>query len=214
VADLAKKTRVVPNAVDESFFEVRPEIDSARPPIILCVGYICLRKNQNAFIRALDPLAAKQKFRLLFLGEAASGESYGREFFGLLRARAWCEHVGFVDRKKLKTHLGKATLLALPSLEDNCPMVILEAAAANVPVVAANVGGVPDLIEEGKTGLLCDPQSAASMGDAVKKILEQPQLARALAAEANRRAHECFHPAVVARRHFEIYREVLAKKTF
>jgi len=61
---------------------------------------------------------------------------------------------GFASRTDLKAHLRQATLLALPSLEENCPMVVLEAMAAGVPVVAARVGGVPDLIEEGKTGIL------------------------------------------------------------
>src|SRR6185369_9517211 len=56
VSDLARRTWVVPNAVDASFFKV----DAAPPgktPRVLCVGHICQRKNQNAFIRALDPLA-------------------------------------------------------------------------------------------------------------------------------------------------------------
>jgi glycosyltransferase involved in cell wall biosynthesis len=91
-------------------------------------------------------------------------------------------------------------------------MVVLEAAAAGVPVVAARVGGVPDLIEDGRTGLLCNPLNAASMGGAVEKLLEQPPLARALAAEANRRARERFHPVIIARRHLEIYREVLGRR--
>jgi glycosyltransferase involved in cell wall biosynthesis len=88
-------------------------------------------------------------------------------------------------------------------------MVVLEAAAAGVPVVAANVGGIPDLIEDGKNGLLCDPFNATSMGGTVEKLLAQPELARTLAREANRRAQERFHPMVIARRHLEIYREVL-----
>jgi len=208
VAGLAKKTWVVPNAVDESFFGLAPQTNPAQPPVILCVGAICARKNQNAFIRALDPLAAKQKFRLVFLGVATNKNAYCREFFSLLASRPWCEHVGFVDREKLKSHLRGAMLVALPSLEDNCPMTVLEAAAAGVPVVAANVGGVPDLIEDGKNGLLCDPLNAASMGSGVQKLLTQMELARALAAEANRRAKERFHPTTVARRHLEIYREV------
>jgi glycosyltransferase involved in cell wall biosynthesis len=212
VAGLAKKTWIVPNAVDAWFFEVRPETALARPPIILCVGAICLRKNQNAFIRALDPLAAERKFRLIFLGATAPDDPYGRDFFELVRNRPWCGHAGFVDREKLKSHLREATLLALPSLEDNCPMVVLEAAAAGVPVVAANVGGVPDLIEDRKTGLLCDPQDTGSMRRAVATLLEQPDLARTLAEEANRRARERFHPIVIARRHLEIYREVLGRK--
>jgi glycosyltransferase involved in cell wall biosynthesis len=177
----------------------------------LCVGHVCLRKNQNAFIRALDPLVARKKFRLVFLGGGSPDDPYVREFFALLRDRAWCEHHGFVDREKLKTWLRGATLLALPSLEDNCPMTVLEAMAASVPVVAANVGGVPDLVEDGKTGLLCDPLNATSMGGVVEKILAQPELARTLAAEAKRQAEERFHPSVIARRHLEIYREVLGK---
>jgi glycosyltransferase involved in cell wall biosynthesis len=100
----------------------------------------------------------------------------------------------------------------LPSLEDNCPMAVLEAAAAGVPVVASRVGGVPDLIEDGKTGLFFDPQNATSMGGAVEKLLEQPQFARELAMEAKRRAQERFHPIIIARRHLEIYREVLTTR--
>jgi glycosyltransferase involved in cell wall biosynthesis len=212
VAGLAKKTWVVPNAVDAKFFEVRPQINPGHPPVILCVGYVCLRKNQNAFIRALDPLAARWKFRLIFLGGVSRSEPYGREFLELTGARPWCEHAGFVDREKLKAHLRGAMLLALPSLEDNCPMAVIEAAAAGVLVIAANVGGVPDLIEDGKNGLLFNPLSAPEMLAAAEKILSQPEFARALATEANRRAHERFHPKVIARRHLEIYREVLAVK--
>jgi glycosyltransferase involved in cell wall biosynthesis len=210
VEGLAKKTWVVPNAVDASFFEVQPEISLEHPPVILCVGAVCIRKNQNAFIRALDLLAANRKFQVVFLGAAPQTESYCREFFGLVAARPWCRHFDFVGREKLKSHLRGATLLALPSLEDNCPMVVLEAAAAGVPVVAAKVGGVPDLIKDGKTGLFCDPQNAASMGGTVEKLLAQPEFARSLAAEAKARAKERFHPQIIAQRHLEIYREVLA----
>jgi glycosyltransferase involved in cell wall biosynthesis len=209
VANLAKKTWVVPNAVDASFFDVQPQINLEKPPIILCVGAICVRKNQIEFIRALDPLAAKRKFQIVFLGAAPREDSYCREFFELAAARPWCRHFDFVGREELKSHLRGTTLLALPSLEDNCPMAVLEAAAANVPVLAAKVGGVPDLIEDGKTGLFCDPLDAASMRGAVEKLLAQTEFASALAKEAKRRAKERFHPLVVARRHLEIYREVL-----
>jgi glycosyltransferase involved in cell wall biosynthesis len=212
VAGLARKTWLLPNAVDRRFFDVQPQ-PPADLPVIVCVGFISLRKNQNAFIRALDPLAAKLKFRLVFLGQTMRVDPYATEFFDLLRTRPWCEHHGFVDREKLQGWLRESTLLALPSLEDNCPMTVLEAAAAGVPVVAANVGGVPDLVEDGKTGLLCDPLDAASMRGAVEKILAQPELGRELAAEARRQARERFHPTVIARRHLEIYREVLATRT-
>ena len=212
VADLAKRTWVLPNAVDMSFFEIDAEPPPARPPLILCVGLICIRKNQNAFIRALDPLARERKFEVMFLGKANPGRAYDDEFLGLVRARPWCSHAGFADRAKLKEQLRQAVLLALPSLEDNCPMVVLEAMAARVPVVAANVGGVPELIEEGATGIFCDPLDPASIRAAVEKALADPSAAARMAERAKRAAHERFHPLVIARQHLEIYREVLKRK--
>src|SRR5207248_492010 len=116
------------------------------------------------------------------------------------------------DRDRLKRYLREANLLALPSLEDNCPMVVLEAQAAGVPVVAAKVGGVPDLVEDGQTGFLCDPLDANSMREAIEKVLSNPGAARDLAVRAKLRARERFHPEVIARRHLEIYSEVLKGK--
>lgn len=209
VKDLAKKTWVLPNAVDASFFDVNSEPDGT--DTILCVGAICHRKNQMRFIQALDPLATTRKFRVLFLGEAPKENPYVQEFMGLLGTRPWCEHAGFVDRAGLKARLKQATMVALPSLEDNCPMVVLEAMAAGVPVLAAKVGGVPDLIEEGKTGLFHDPLDLAGIRAGVEKILGDREFARGMAATAKQQARERFHPLVIARRHVEIYREVLSK---
>src|SRR5204863_6002554 len=162
------------------------------PPRILCVGLICVRKNQNAFIRALDPLAGKHKFELVFLGQTTPGDPYDDEFLSLVRARSWCVHGGHAGREALKDHLRLASLVALPSLEDNCPMAVLEAMAARVPVVAAKVGGLPDLIEEGKTGFFCDPVVAESMAGAIEKILVVLPAMREVAQEAKRRARARF----------------------
>jgi len=212
VAALARRTWVLPNAVEPGFFSVEPAVEPDAPALILCVGSICLRKNQNDFIRAIDPLvAAGSKIHLLFFGTVSENDPYGREFLSLVRSRPWCEHRGFADREKLKGCLRQATVLALPSLEDNCPMVVLEAMAAGVPVVAARVGGVPDLIEEGKTGWFCDPLDTASMTGTMEHVLSHPDKARQVAADAKSRAKERFHPLVVARRHLEIYREVLKR---
>jgi glycosyltransferase involved in cell wall biosynthesis len=212
VADLARRTWVVPNAVDAAFFEIEAKPVTERPPKILCVGAICLRKNQNAFIRALDPLAAKRRFEVLFLGQVSPGRSYDDKFLNLVEERPWCVYGGMANREKLKEHFSEATLLTLPSLEDNCPMVVLEAMAAGVPVVAANVGGVPDLIEEMRTGFLCDPLDAGSMRMAVEKALADSARLIGVAAHAKQDALRRFHPEVIAGRHLEIYREVLKSK--
>lgn len=213
VADLAQQTWVVPNAVDSSFFQVNAQPDPGQVPRVLCVGLICVRKNQNAFVRALDSLAERRKFEVLFLGLTKAGSAYDEEFLSLVRERPWCIYGGMADREKLKQHFSRATGLALPSLEDNCPMVVLEAMASGVPVMAAKVGGVPDLIEEGKTGFFCDPKDSRSIAAAFEKLLNNTEATTgALARRAKEEALTRFHPKSVASEHLRIYKEVLGAK--
>jgi glycosyltransferase involved in cell wall biosynthesis len=211
VAPLARQTWIWPNAVDASFFDVPAAPDASAPPLGLCVGTICGYKNQNDFIRALDPLAAKTKFKILFAGGVVKN-AYGEEFQKLVRERPWCQHVGFLNREQLKAQLQAAAWLALPTREDNCPMVVLEAMAAGVPVLASAIGGVPDLIEDGVTGLLCEPQRPETFRTATARFLDDPDFARRMATTAKEAARQRFHPLVVAQKHREIYRQVLGKR--
>ncbi|MGH7994054.1 MAG: glycosyltransferase, partial [Limisphaerales bacterium] len=78
-----------------------------------------------------------------------------------------------------------------------------------VPVLAANVGGIPDLIQDGATGMLCDPKSATSMAAGVQRLLSSEALCTQLSQNGRDQAAKKFHPAVVAERHVAIYEEVL-----
>jgi glycosyltransferase involved in cell wall biosynthesis len=211
VKKLVPRTWVLPNAVDQGFFDVQAAPDRSTPPIGLCVGTICQRKNQNDFIRALASLARERKFKMIFLGQTGN-DAYSAEFLNLIKINPWCEYAKFADRKTLREYFQGASFLALPTLEDNCPMVVLEAMAAGVPVMASNVGGVPDLIEPEVTGLFCDPQRPESFATGVRRLLGDVALSERLAVAAKIAACARFHPEVIARRHVEIYREVIASK--
>jgi glycosyltransferase involved in cell wall biosynthesis len=205
------KTWVVPNAVDPLFFTI--ERKPAPVPEILVVANVDSRKNQNAFIRALDPLAKEFDFKVKFFGRCGD-DAYGEEFRALLRERTWCEFGGMIERPELREQFARAAILALPTHEDNCPMVVLEAMAAGVPVVASKVGGIPDLIDGTRTGLYLDPNDAASMTNTVRSVLANLHgLGAKLAEAAKDEARMRFHPAVVAGRHVEIYRETLARRS-
>jgi glycosyltransferase involved in cell wall biosynthesis len=206
VQDIARKTWIVPNAVDQSFFDVQRV--PGKKNTILCIANILPYKNQTALIRALDPVAESNGIRVVFIGDAGKNLPYAEEFLSLVQARPWCVHLGFQSPEVLKNELSGAQLLMLPSLEDNCPMVLLEAAAVGTPIAASNVGGIPDLIEHGETGLLFDPGSPEEMRQCALRLLNDVPYAERLAAAGKKRARERFHPVQIARRHLEIYREV------
>jgi len=205
VANDVPKTWVVPNAADLNFFSTgrRP----VTPPEILCVATVDARKNQNAFIDAVTPLSDAIDFRVRFFG--AVEPEYGRGFHERVAARAWCSYEGMIGRAELQTCFATAAALVLPSLEDNCPMTVLEAMAAGVPAAASRVGGIPDLIDHGRTGLLFDPRNAESMREAIKRLLTDSPLRDRLAVAAKAEAGRRFHPLAIATRHVEIYREIL-----
>jgi glycosyltransferase involved in cell wall biosynthesis len=231
VKDFTPRTWLLPNAVDPSFLslgkkrmdgnlkiEVRSldqemgvPLDSRRKaPVILVVANVDERKNQNAFIRALDPLAKRMRFEVRFFGGCGASD-YAREFRELIASRPWCHYGGMIGRRELRTQFEQADMLALPTHEDNCPMVVLEAQAAGVPVMASKVGGVPDLIDGITTGLFCDPRDPRTFVEGVERLLYDRDFARKIARHAHDDAAKRFHPRVIAKRHHEIYREVLGR---
>jgi len=221
VEDEVPKTWVVPNAVDPSFLELgqqRLSDSCSRPstldsrlqcPIILVVANIDPRKNQNAFIRALDPLEKKMSFEVRFFGGCGASD-FAREFRELIESRPWCYYGGMLGREELRSQFEQADMLVLPTHEDNCPMVVLEAQAAGVPVIASNVGGVPDLIEDGVTGLLVNPEDPETFCTTVEKLLiNVGSFSEQLARAAHQKAFKQYHPRVIARKHLDIYRAAL-----
>ena len=91
-------------------------------------------------------------------------------------------------------------------------MVVLEAMAARLPVVASQIGGIPDLIQDNINGLLCDPKSAESMRNSVERLLRNPQEALRLGQRARLDAENRFAPRSVAQRHLEVYQDLITQK--
>lgn len=209
-----KKTWLVPNAVEKRFFAENPENKNrmlSDPPKVLVVANVDNRKNQIALVEALSDLAKKRRFQLRFFGKCGN-DPYGRHFQNLINDLPWCFWGGMLDRASLREEFKRASALFLPTKEDNCPMVVLEAQASGVPVIASNVGGIPDLVEDGKTGLLVNPSIPSTMAAALEKVLTNGSLARRLSQNGCRQALARFHPGIIAKKHIEIYQEVIAAR--
>lgn len=103
---------------------------------------------------------------------------------------------GFLDMAGKTREFGTHDIYLNTNRVDNMPVSVLEAAAFGLPVVATNVGGIPFLLEEGKTGLLVPDSDAPAMANAVRRLLDEPGLAQRLSANGRRLAESCAWPAI------------------
>lgn len=102
-------------------------------------------------------------------------------------------------------------LLVLPSLTEGIPAVLLEAMAFGVPVVATGVGGVPEMIEDGISGILVPPKNPEALAEAIIKIYKNPELASKMAKSARTRFEKSFTAEMMARQYEKVYEELLRK---
>ena len=114
-----------------------------------------------------------------------------------------------ISIEAVKSQLSKANCLVLPSFQENSPLTVTEAMAAGVPVVASRVGGIPEMIEDGKTGFLIDPYDTNDICRAVSKILTDDSLALSMGKRAKETARKRYMASSVAESTIKVYREIL-----
>lgn len=209
VTGLASKTWLLPNAVDSRFFDI---ILSPPPiPRFLFVGSLDKRKNPLGLLNACAPFLKTNRCSLALAGQFEPAGEYGMAFRSGADVLPNIEYLGFLGRDKLAAEFAKSSVLILPTFEDNCPMVVLEAMAAGLPVAASRVGGVPDLVDHDVTGLLFDPENMENMRECIEFLISNPDFRNTAGQAGKKKALEKFHPSRIAQRHVEIYQEVLGK---
>ena len=215
----AERISVIPLGLDLAPFaasadlkgQLRGELDLPdTTPLIGIVGRIFPIKNHRLFLDAAARIAAAEpRARFLIVGDGVLREAMERHAAALgIRYRVF--FTGW--RRDLPRIYADLDVLVVSSNNEGTPVSAIEAMAAGRPVVATRVGGLPDLITEGKTGRLVAPQNAQALADAVLEMLGDPPYARALGETASAHVLEHFTEARLLHDVEALYTELLARK--
>lgn len=188
---------VIPNAVDVP--SMPQAAHDGSPPTIVTVGRLVLPKDfwtlGEAF-RLLEP----GSFRALVVGDGPQ-EKYVKGIDGV-------ELLG--ERDDVPELLAHADVFVLSSLSEGMPISVLEAMAAGLPVVATAVGGVPEVVVDGETGLLVPVDDAQALAAALARLLADRALRLQMGAAGRRRAELRFDLPRFRRNHLDLYQRLLA----
>jgi len=108
------------------------------------------------------------------------------------RLEEWVEMPGAVSQSQVCRYWQQAALGILTSNHEGMPVCLMEAAACGIPVVATAVGGIPELVQDGVTGLLCNPGDAADIANALQSLLCNDRVRMRMGNDARLRAEQRF----------------------
>ena len=153
-------------------------------PYLLFFGRLSVEKGVDTLLRAFDDASPNlpQDMRLVVVGDGPDAAEF-KALASSLDCASRIEFAGYQTGDALQSYVERASLAISSSrCRENMPYSIVEAFAAGTPVVGTNIGGIPELVDEGKTGFICEPGDVQSMADAILRgasaFLEQPAYAR------------------------------------
>lgn len=187
--------------------EVTPAAGGRGEDYIVYFGRLSPEKGLATLLRAMAPLP---HVRLVVVGDGPMAVTLE----GQARALGLA-NVSFrprMEKDALLRTVADARFVVLPSeWYENCPLSVLEAFALGKAVVAARIGGVPELVEDGVTGLLFSPGDVRQLSDRIHYLFAQPGVAEEMGLRARRRAEQDFHPQTHVRKIIHIYETLMQK---
>lgn len=212
------RLRLIYNGVDTALYRPDPVARAAArselglaltEPVLISVGRLSAEKDHHTLLTALALLGQRgTPPRLLVVGGGPERQALERAAaeLGLGAAVLWLG-----ERQDVPRLLAACDAFALSSLSEGVSIAVLEAMAAGLPVAATMVGGNPELVEQGRGGLLVPPGDPAALAAALGRLLEDPARARAMGQAARARVEERFSLIATARAYVGLYREVVAE---
>ena len=203
-----RKLRVVHCGVDLGAYPLVDRSGRTRASEVLTVGRLVPVKGQALLIEAVAELARRDlAVRLTVVGDGPQLEEL-RELASRLGVSAQVDFDGAVGQDEMPGYYARADVFAMASFAEGLPVVLMEAMATGMPVVASRITGVPELVEPGVNGLLVTPARAGELADALEALLRAPAEERvAMGLEGRRAVEEGFDVDRNARDLLDLFEE-------
>jgi len=204
----AEMIAVVPEPIEVERWTSLFAAATPRPrggPTILCVARMYPRKRIGDLLEAGARLRSRiPGARIRIVGKGPKWDDAVR-LHAKLGLGETVTLLGDVSQERLAEEYVSADIFCLPSVQESFGIVFLEAMAAGLPVVACRAAAIPEVVEDGVTGLLAPPRDPASLAGALEALAADPERARTMG-EAGRRAVTAYVPERVAARFLEAVR--------
>jgi glycosyltransferase involved in cell wall biosynthesis len=214
----AERVQVIYNGVhldpfldrDQDRAAIRRELNVADETLlVLQVARLDYLKDHATAVRAFaEVVRVRPDACLLLVGEGPEAAKI-REGIARLNLQRQVRLLGL--RKDVPRLLAAADLVLLTSISEGIPLTVIEAMAAERPVVATTVGGVVEMVVDGETGLLAPAGDAPALARNILRLAEDPALARSLAKRGRARAMERFSEQQMLAAYEKLYEEMLGR---
>jgi teichuronic acid biosynthesis glycosyltransferase TuaC len=180
---------------------------------LVYVGYVSERKGIKDLLSAVQRLAAsgRRRLRLILVGRNDLG-SFIKDFTRTQGIEELVVQVGPVLHDRVKIWMALADAFILPSHSEGMPTVLFEALYAGVPAIFTRVGGIGDILQDGREALLIQPKSVEAIEQSIVRLMDDPNLCREMGARGHKLIRDNFTWAMNADRHLRLYEQVLADR--
>jgi glycosyltransferase involved in cell wall biosynthesis len=205
---LSGKRYLIPNPVDSRYFSASRRETPGR---ILFAGRLYALKGVKDLLRAISTMTTIDHPQLVLAGSLAD-KPYVSELKSEVARLGLTDIVDFrgsLGRKQFLEELSRCACLVLPSYQETAPMVIQEAMACGVPVVASNICGIPYQVRDGQTGFLVSPGDIDGLTDRLTTLLSDATMRAAFGKAARKRAEDEYRASTIARKTIDVYRDML-----
>jgi glycosyltransferase involved in cell wall biosynthesis len=219
---LIARSHFIENPINDKYFHVQRAPEPGR---MLFVGTVVPRKSVHDIVRAIGevvnrrdsapaadvPWQTRLQFRIAGPILDPGSEDEIRTAIAEYGLQERVTLLGAITEEGLLDEYARAQVLLMSSREETTPQVIAQAMACGLPVIASRVGGIPDMVEHGRTALLFPFGDVAACAEHIRRMLDDDAFRTGMERTLRDQAQQRFHPQSVAAQTVSVYREIMTR---